>query len=302
MRESDGPLSGKEGAEMKIRNLLLVTAAGFALSGCAGTIAAGFTISQLSTVAGLASSAFTGKDLGEHALSMITGQDCRFLEGLLRGDRDICEDYGSLATKDDFQGVFAFFSDDSDERPAEDVLARYAMARNVELASLDDVEAASDEADEVEARPVTPAGGEGFSLRRLTFTEQAKDGPRVSTRLVYMMEPIADEPEQAAGVPQPKPVLLRTADGTVMFAPIPQPKPATYRPAVEAKIEAVPAAQLRLAELPLAPAPAPVIRAVAVTNVAVTNMVALQNEAAAPPVRDGEEADAPKIYWWVSGR
>lgn len=75
------------------------------LGGCAGTIA-GVTLSSISSVAGLASTLFTGADLGEHAVSLITGQDCRFSEGLLRDDRDVCEEPGSLATRDDFHGIF----------------------------------------------------------------------------------------------------------------------------------------------------------------------------------------------------
>lgn len=75
------------------------------LGGCAGTIA-GVTLSSISSVAGLASTIFTGADLGEHAVSILTGKDCRFSEGLLRDDRDVCEEPGSLATRDDFHGIF----------------------------------------------------------------------------------------------------------------------------------------------------------------------------------------------------
>jgi hypothetical protein len=75
------------------------------LGGCAGTIA-GISLSSISSVAGFASTLFTGADLGEHAVSILTGQDCRFSEGLLRDDRDVCEEPGSLATRDDFHGIF----------------------------------------------------------------------------------------------------------------------------------------------------------------------------------------------------
>jgi ribonuclease E len=75
------------------------------LGGCAGTIG-GITLSSISSFAGLASTLFTGADLGEHAASLITGKDCRFSEGLLREDRDVCEEPGSLATRDDFHGIF----------------------------------------------------------------------------------------------------------------------------------------------------------------------------------------------------
>lgn len=75
------------------------------LGGCAGTIA-GVSLSSISSFAGLASTLFTGADLGEHAASIVTGKDCRFSEGLLREDRDVCEEPGSLATRDDFHGIF----------------------------------------------------------------------------------------------------------------------------------------------------------------------------------------------------
>lgn len=75
------------------------------LSGCAGTIA-GISLSSISSFAGLASTLFTGADLGEHAASIVTGKDCRFSEGLLREDRDVCEEPGSAATRGDFHGIF----------------------------------------------------------------------------------------------------------------------------------------------------------------------------------------------------
>src|SRR5215510_7583176 len=75
------------------------------LGGCAATIG-GISLSSISSFAGFASTLFTGADLGEHAASLLTGKDCRFSEGLLREDRDICEEPGSLATRDDFHGIF----------------------------------------------------------------------------------------------------------------------------------------------------------------------------------------------------
>jgi hypothetical protein len=75
------------------------------LAGCAGTVA-GVSLSSISSFAGFASTLFTGADLGEHAVSLVTGKDCRFSEGLVRADRDICEERGSAATRDDFHGIF----------------------------------------------------------------------------------------------------------------------------------------------------------------------------------------------------
>ncbi|NOT41962.1 MAG: hypothetical protein HOP13_15900 [Alphaproteobacteria bacterium] len=75
------------------------------LAGCAGTVA-GVSLSSISSFAGFASTIFTGADLGEHAVSLVTGKDCRFSEGLVREDRDICEEPGSAATRGDFHGIF----------------------------------------------------------------------------------------------------------------------------------------------------------------------------------------------------
>jgi len=75
------------------------------LNGCAGTVA-GVTLSSISSYAGFVSTIFTGADLGEHAASLVTGKDCRFSEGLMRDDRNICEVRGSAATRNDFHGIF----------------------------------------------------------------------------------------------------------------------------------------------------------------------------------------------------
>ncbi len=91
------------------------------LGGCAGTIA-GVSFSSISSFAGFASTIFTGADLGEHAASIVTGKDCRFSEGLLREDRDVCEEHGSLATRDDFHGIFV-------ERIDEDGTVIYAAPK-----------------------------------------------------------------------------------------------------------------------------------------------------------------------------
>jgi hypothetical protein len=85
--------------------LAAVLASTTILSGCAGTVA-GVSLSSISSFAGFASTLFTGADLGEHAVSIVTGKDCRFSEGLVRSDRDICEERGSAATRADFHGIF----------------------------------------------------------------------------------------------------------------------------------------------------------------------------------------------------
>jgi hypothetical protein len=91
------------------------------LSGCAATVG-GISLSSISSFAGFASTLFTGADLGEHAVSLVSGKDCRFSEGLMRADRDVCEEPGSAATRDDFHGIFV-------ERIDEDGTVIYAAPK-----------------------------------------------------------------------------------------------------------------------------------------------------------------------------
>lgn len=75
------------------------------LAGCAGPL---MIVSVASTVA-------TGKGLSEHALSAATGKDCNILGSLLEKDRDLCEEPGSPATKNDFRGLLG--GDDEEVPP-----------------------------------------------------------------------------------------------------------------------------------------------------------------------------------------
>lgn len=90
---------------MRLTAVAAILASTTMLAGCAGTIA-GVSLGSISSFAGFASTIFTGADLGEHAASLITGKDCRFSEGLTRSDRNVCEDAGSPATRNDFRGIF----------------------------------------------------------------------------------------------------------------------------------------------------------------------------------------------------
>lgn len=86
------------------------------LTGCAAPAIGALTVGQLLTVAGISSSIMTGRDLGEHVVSALTGKDCRFLESLLRNGRDFCEERGSDATRDDFGGVIALLEREDGSR------------------------------------------------------------------------------------------------------------------------------------------------------------------------------------------
>ncbi len=95
---------------------VLAIAVCIGLSGCAAPAIGALTVGQILTVAGISSTIMTGRDLGEHAVSALTGKDCRFLESLLRNGRDFCEERGSVATRDDFGGVIALLEREDGSR------------------------------------------------------------------------------------------------------------------------------------------------------------------------------------------
>lgn len=83
-----------------------------ALGGCAAPVIGALTVSQLSTAAGVASSIMSGRSPAEHLVSAIAGEDCRFLEAVLRG-RPICVPYGSAEAQESFQGIIVALNDDA---------------------------------------------------------------------------------------------------------------------------------------------------------------------------------------------
>lgn len=93
----------------------MIVVLGLGLNACAAPIIAGLTLSQISTIAGVASTATTGKGLTDHALSYATGKDCNLVESVLRKDRKLCETPGSPATQEDFKGVFVASTPKDDE-------------------------------------------------------------------------------------------------------------------------------------------------------------------------------------------
>ena len=49
--------------------------------------------------------AINGKGLVEDGADVVTGKDCRVIEGAVRDDRKICETRNSRATTKDFKGL-----------------------------------------------------------------------------------------------------------------------------------------------------------------------------------------------------
>lgn len=74
---------------------------------------AGIALTDILTGASIITTATTGKGTTEIALDLVTGQDCRFLEGALREDRDFCEEEGSPATEADFKGLAGLVESDT---------------------------------------------------------------------------------------------------------------------------------------------------------------------------------------------
>lgn len=92
-----------------MKSIPIVAAAaviGSGVSGCVPVIGT-LTLNDLMTGTSLATTALTGKSLGDHALSMATGKDCSLMDAALEKDRHICEVNGSKATAGEFKGLLA---------------------------------------------------------------------------------------------------------------------------------------------------------------------------------------------------
>ncbi len=294
---------------MRVRQLVLISAAALAVSGCAAPIIGALTLGQLTTIAGVVSTVTTGKGLTDHALSFLTGKNCDIAEGILRKDRDICETRGSLATQEDFKGVFAYFEKKNHEgEPGDKALARYAAARSDELAQaqdeknaapvvvteanatslnlrrlsfFDDIQTMPDAASQSAPAPVMLADASTSShVKLITYRDTDRDGtPRIVSRYVYMMSPISDsENEPAVATATPAPV--------APAAPMPVSAP-TAQPAPPAPVVA--AVQPQPQAAPAKPAPA----------------VARAEPVRYQPAAKKTEADAapqPLVHWYLSGR
>jgi hypothetical protein len=86
------------------RAALLLLTLPFA-GGCAAPFAAGVGLGEIVSIASLTGTVAFNKGATDLALDMVTGEDCRVVEGMVREDRKICEELGSDATERDFKGV-----------------------------------------------------------------------------------------------------------------------------------------------------------------------------------------------------
>jgi hypothetical protein len=169
---------------------LAALAAVLTLSGCAAPIIGGMTLGTLSTIASVVSVAVTGKDWSDHALSVLTGKDCNVGEGILRKSRKFCEERGSVAAAQDFQGVFVAFGGSGT-----DPQTRYARARQEELAA----------ASVQPAQPASVVQAQVISPPMIAIFDGVPNRgdaglARVSGRIVYLMPPIYGSDDRAARI------------------------------------------------------------------------------------------------------
>jgi len=75
------------------------------VGGCAVPFAAGIGLSEIVSIASLTGTIAYNKGATDLALDLVTGEDCRVVEAMVREDRDICETIGSDAAGKDFKGV-----------------------------------------------------------------------------------------------------------------------------------------------------------------------------------------------------
>jgi hypothetical protein len=97
--------AGKRGRATLLGKAVFVGFLGYLVSGCALPVVGVLTVADLSTGASLTSTLLVGKGIADHTADFITGKDCRFIEGMLREDRELCEPVNAAATREDFRGL-----------------------------------------------------------------------------------------------------------------------------------------------------------------------------------------------------
>ena len=85
--------------------VMKIVPAALLLSGCATPVLGALTLNHIMTTASVVTTAAFGKGVGDLALDVATGQDCRMLESTFRNDRELCEDRDSPTTRRDFKGL-----------------------------------------------------------------------------------------------------------------------------------------------------------------------------------------------------
>ncbi|MEE8173523.1 MAG: hypothetical protein V3T62_11390 [Alphaproteobacteria bacterium] len=143
--------------------------AGGVLSGCALPFAGPLALSDILTGVSIFSTAATGKGTTELALDLVTGQDCRLLEGIMRADRDFCEEPGSAATEEDFKGLVAWLEDSEPASPSPgDDDAAHIMVADIGLPDATPTQPVTAAVDSTAAPAVVSAPPRTVALASLT--------------------------------------------------------------------------------------------------------------------------------------
>lgn len=79
------------------RHSALAAAIGLGLSGCAAPAGGTASAGHIFSIESIGAAVMAGRNLTAHAVSMITGKDCHFLETLLRNGGSFCETPSSVA-------------------------------------------------------------------------------------------------------------------------------------------------------------------------------------------------------------
>lgn len=80
-------------------------------AGCAGVVLLGIPLDFVTTE--VLPRAVNGKGLAEDGADLVTGKDCRLIEGAARSDRQVCETRGPPVTDKDFKGLMGRSDDRS---------------------------------------------------------------------------------------------------------------------------------------------------------------------------------------------
>lgn len=218
-------------ATKKLRTTALLVATAIGLSGCAGPIAGALSLAELASIAGIASTFMTGKDLPEHALSAATGKDCRVLESILSAERELCEEEGSRATDKDFQGVLALMESDpavmataladvETQRMTNPIIHGFTPVDRSRLASSFRVDAAPTKSARAPKRKPAPLSfgflqssyGQNWSYE---MTTQRKDAPAEATVAEVEVED-TDQPITVMAYAGPTPLPAFRSDGKII--------------------------------------------------------------------------------------
>ncbi len=212
---------------------VLAVSASLGLGGCSTVVSGTLTLGDFSNVFGMVSTLSTGKGIEEHLLSWVMGKDCRIFDGVVRSDRKICEEKGSIGTDKDFKGVYVMmFGEELEPTPAR------LYAKDVNHKRLDELRPAEPTSAPSMARPkrrAAPAVGSG----RSGFAARRSDQDRLASVLAAtapviqdqtMMRTLQRPPQRPTG--QDMPPRDDATDGTLILSAIDPGLMADHRPSL----------------------------------------------------------------------